>query len=208
MTLDKQLIALWKKLKLVKLVVHYNMSGDSGELSEIIGYKVEKGEEKEFYLNDPGIVEDWVYANCSFQENSDGVYNGHSGEITFTENKEENCIDWDMTSEENYSERKFETFTKKCTPYYSENIVRIEKSGWDNSSEIEYAPDFKAIDIAELESFVEKLEEEAKVKYESDDERYEQLNITFTDDTAHIEVVLSYDSYVPGDGDSGSIKLN
>lgn len=204
MTKEKKLVTFWKDFKVTTIKIGFSMGGDSGELNEIECYSNDVEVKLTSFQND--LIEEWCYEAVRFYPDSDGHYQGESGHVILTESN--NNIDWVKDSEDNYTERKFETFTKKCNPYYSENILVIEKSEWDNRPEVEYAPDFKAIDIEELENFVEELEKEAKVKYESDDERYEQLNITFTDDTAHIEVVLSYDSYVPGDGDSGSIKLN
>jgi len=153
----KAIIQLWKELGVSRANYEFSCGGDSMGDTELMFYdnngdEITNGELERYF-------EDSIYQNVDFYVNSDGYYQGESGNVEITLNDEENEFDYSKSSQIEYTE----TISSMTTVELNDDEIAfiMEKvhniNGSDSGLVINYKGDCMLTD--EEEEIIQSIEE-------------------------------------------------
>lgn len=167
----KNVIKLWKKLKIRECILTFDCGGDSMGNTDFIFTDVNDKEVESEELT--GFFNESIYNKVEFYVNSDGHYQGESGTVTITYNEEQKDFDYDKSSQSEWTEQSVNIIevelTDEMVNFIKENISNIN-GGSDGGIIVNYKKDLILSDADEkLVEELENLIETKTSEYEPDD---------------------------------------
>jgi hypothetical protein len=139
----EELIKEWLDKKIDRAEFEFSCGGDSMNNISLIFFDKEN---KEVIMSDESreTLDDNIYENVEFYEDSDGHYQGEFGKVLIEFDEEENEFNYSKSATEEWSESFTDIIKLEITPelhkFCKEYVLEI--SGESDFLDIEYAKDF------------------------------------------------------------------
>lgn len=173
----KDVIKLWKKLKIKECILTFDCGGDNMGSTDFIFTDVDDKEIESAELT--AFFNEAIYNNVEFYVNSDGHYQGESGTVTITYNEDEKDFDYDKSATSEWSESCRNIMevelTDEMVNFIKENVSNIN-GGRDGGIVVNYKKDLILSDADE------KLVEELQYLIETETSEYDPDDVPEIDE--------------------------